>query len=96
VSYFRPHNNLKTVVTTSNLCRIIQFRPQNFKEATYQMKAFALHPSVNQFYLGGIIACGFFYGSIGAYSPAVIAASDTIHRDVVRENYKRVHGHYHE
>jgi hypothetical protein len=46
--------------------------------------------------LGGIIACGFFYGSIGAYSPAVIAASDTIHRDVVRENYKRVHGHYHE
>eukprot|EP00461_Guttulinopsis_vulgaris_P003191 UN03192 len=94
MSYFQPHNCIKTVATTTNLCRIIQFRPQNFQEVKVQAKAFAFHPSVYHPYIGSFLSMAFFTALIGKYTPNMSKNSDTLHRNIFRENYKRVHGHY--
>jgi hypothetical protein len=95
MSYFRAHNCVKTVATTTNLVRILNFRPQNWAEAQVKMKAFALHPSVYYNYMGMFVSVGWVTAVLGVHTPGQIAASDNLHRDLIRENYKREHGHYH-
>lgn len=96
MSYLLPHNCIKTVATTQNLCKIIQFRPQTWKEAAIQADAFARHPANFHFYFGAFAMAVGFNLVVGKYSdhPGAIKSSDMLHRNAFREYYKKEHGHF--